>query len=115
MKSLLKMSDIQYSDLQSLDTFGQTSNSDIGHLVAIQERYKGYLKRQDLEIGNMYKTHQIKIPDSLDYNDLKALSNEAKEKLSKVSPTTLGQAARISGITPAIISLLRIYIKKYNN
>ena len=115
MKSLLKMSDIQYSDLQSLDTFGQTSNSDIGHLIAIQERYKGYLKRQDLEIGNMYKTHQIKIPDSLDYNDLKALSNEAKEKLSKVSPTTLGQAARISGITPAIISLLRIYIKKYNN
>ena len=112
LKNLLKMSDITYSAIQSLDVFGDTLNSDIGHLVAIQERYSGYLKRQDAEISNIRKTHNVKIPKSLVFADIKGLSNEAKEKLMKVMPTTLGQAARISGITPAIISLLRIYIKK---
>ena len=112
LKDLLKMSDITYSDIQSLDVFGKTMNSDIGHLVAIQERYSGYLKRQDAEISNISKTHNLKIPKSLVFSDIKGLSNEAKEKLLEVMPATLGQAARISGITPAIISLLRIYIKK---
>ena len=104
--------DSTYSDIQSLEVFGKTMNSDIGHLVAIQERYSGYLKRQDAEISNIKKTHNVKIPKSLVFADIKGLSNEAKEKLLEVMPTTLGQAARISGITPAIISLLRIYIKK---
>ena len=56
----------------------------------------------------------IKIPKDMIFNNIKGLSNEAKEKLTEVMPSTLGQASRISGITPAIISLLRIYIKKNN-
>ena len=56
----------------------------------------------------------IKIPNSLVYSDIKALSNEAIEKLKKVSPKDLGQASRIAGVTPAMISLLRIYIKKHS-
>ncbi len=111
-KSLLKMSDITYSDLTKLDNFGMTANSDVGHLLATEERYSGYLKRQDAEISNINKTLNMKIPKSLIFADIKGLSNEAKEKLYEVMPTTLGQASRISGITPAIISLLRIYIKK---
>ena len=114
LKSLLKMSDISYSDIKNLENFGMTANSDIGHLVAIQERYSGYLKRQDAEVLNIAKTHNIKIPNNLIFSDIKGLSNEAKENLTKVMPETLGQASRISGITPAIISLLRIYIKKLN-
>ena len=114
MKSLLKMSDIKYSDIQMLDNFGQTANSDIGHLVAIEERYSGYLKRENEEVLKTAKTHDVKIPETLIYSEIKGLSNEAKEKLSKVLPETLGQASRISGITPAIISLLRIYIKKHS-
>ena len=114
MRSLLKMSDINYSDIESLENFGMTSNSDIGHLVAIQERYSGYLKRQDQEVSNITKTLNIKIPAGLVFSEIKGLSNEAKEKLTYVMPTTLGQASRISGITPSIISLLRIYIKKYS-
>ena len=112
--SLYLMSDITYKDIQVLESFGDTMNSDIGHLVAIQERYEGYLKRQDQEISNSLKTQNTKIPAQIIYNEIKGLSNEAKEKLSKVMPDTLGQASRISGITPAIISLLRIYIKKYS-
>ena len=114
LKSLLKMSDIKYSDIQMLDNFGQTANSDIGHLVAIEERYSGYLKRENEEVFKTAKTHDVKIPATLIYSEIKGLSNEAKEKLSKVLPETLGQASRISGITPAIISLLRIYIKKHS-
>ena len=112
--SLYPMSDITYKDIQVLESFGDTMNSDIGHLVAIEERYEGYLKRQDQEISNSLKTQNIKIPGQIIYNEIKGLSNEAKEKLSEVMPDTLGQASRISGITPAIISLLRIYIKKYS-
>jgi tRNA uridine 5-carboxymethylaminomethyl modification enzyme len=108
------MSDIKYSDIKNLDNFGMTVNSDIGHLVAIQERYSGYLKRQDAEISNITKTMSIKIPKDMIFNNIKGLSNEAKEKLTEVMPSTIGQASRISGITPAIISLLRIYIKKNN-
>ena len=114
MKSLLKMSDIRYKDIQGLESFGDTMNSDIGHLVAIEERYEGYLKRQDQEISNSLKTQNTKIPSQIIYNEIKGLSNEAREKLSEVMPDTLGQASRISGITPAIISLLRIYIKKHS-
>ena len=114
MRSLLKMSDIRYKDIQGLESFGDTMNSDIGHLVAIQERYEGYLKRQDQEISNSLKTQNTKIPSQVIYNEIKGLSNEAREKLSEVMPDTLGQASRISGITPAIISLLRIYIKKHS-
>jgi len=114
MKSLLKMSDIKYSDIQMLDNFGQTANSDIGHLVAIEERYSGYLKRENEEVLKTAKTYDVKIPKTLIYSEIKGLSNEAKEKLSQVLPETLGQASRISGITPAIISLLRIYIKKHS-
>ena len=114
MKSLLKMSDIKYSDIQMLDNFGQTANLDIGHLVAIEERYSGYLKRENEEVLKITKTYDVKIPETLIYSEIKGLSNESKEKLSKVLPETLGQASRISGITPAIISLLRIYIKKHS-
>ena len=114
MRSLLKNSDINYSDIQELQDFGKTVNSDIGRLVAIKERYSGYLKRQDQEVSNILKTYQTCIPKDMVYADLSGLSNEATEKLSEIQPETLGQAARISGITPAIISLLRIYIKKHS-
>ena len=113
MKTLLRMSDIQYSDLIELDSFGKTSNSDIGHLVAINERYAGYLKRQDNEIAMISKSLDKKIPVSINYSEVKGLSNEAIEKLKMVLPLTLGQASRIPGITPAIVSLLKIYIKKH--
>ena len=113
MKALLRISDIKYSDLIELETFGKTSNSDIGHLVAINEKYAGYLKRQDAEIEMISNSLGKKIPTSINYSEIKGLSNEAVEKLNMVSPLTLGQASRIPGITPAIISLLKIYIKKH--
>ena len=71
MRSLLKMSDIRYKDIQGLESFGDTMNSDIGHLVAIQERYEGYLKRQDQEVLNGLKTQNIKIPEKINVIGIK--------------------------------------------
>lgn len=75
-------------------------------------KYDGYLKRQNEQIEKFKKMEMKKIPKYFEYNTISSLSNEAKEKLNKVKPDNLGQASRISGITPADISLLMVYIEK---
>ena len=112
LKSLLKMSDITYADLFRLKSFGITQHADIGRLVAINERYSGYVKRQEKEIRINDERNNIKIPEDICYKNIKGLSNEAIDLFTKIKPQTLGQASRISGVTPAAISLLRTNLKK---
>ncbi len=81
--------------------------------IDIQARYAGYLDRQQQEVAKLKKQEQQRIPDSIDYHAVRGLSAEAREKLLQVRPETLGQAARISGITPAAISLLLVHLKKH--
>ncbi len=81
--------------------------------MAIRERYSGYLKIQDEEIEKTSKTHQILIPENIEYSAIGGLPSEAIEKLNHVKPLNLGQASRIPGITPATISILRIFLKKH--
>ena len=114
LKGLLKISNIRYGDLHRLNCFGITANSDIGQLVANNERYSGYLKKQEEEIQRLAKQQSLLIPKKINYKKIKGLSNEAVEVLSKVLPKNIGQAGRIPGVTPAVISLLRICIKKNN-
>lgn len=80
--------------------------------AAIEIKYEGYISRQDKDIAKAKKIELIKIPEKINYNDINGISSEAKEKLIKVKPLTLGQAARISGVTPSDISILSIYIHK---
>ncbi|MBL7994716.1 tRNA uridine-5-carboxymethylaminomethyl(34) synthesis enzyme MnmG [bacterium] len=75
-------------------------------------KYDGYLKRQNEQIEKFTRMEMKRIPKSFDYSTISSLSNEAKEKLNKVRPDNLGQASRISGITPADVSLLMVYIEK---
>ena len=112
LKKLLKMSNIRYEDITKLDCFGKTVNSDIGHLVANNERYSGYLKKQEEEIHLLEQQQGMVIPEEIKYEEIRGLSNEAIEKLSKIKPKNIGQASRVSGVTPSIISLLRIHLKK---
>jgi tRNA uridine 5-carboxymethylaminomethyl modification enzyme len=77
-------------------------------------RYKGYLKRQQELVEKFIRVEDKKIPRSIDYYLIPSLSSEAKEKLSKIKPENLGQAGRISGITPADITILLIYVEKFN-
>jgi tRNA uridine 5-carboxymethylaminomethyl modification enzyme len=79
--------------------------------VEIQLKYEGYIKRQQESIERQDKYEETQIPLNLNYLNLKALSTEGKEKLHKVKPRSIGQASRISGVTPSDISVLLVYLK----
>jgi len=80
--------------------------------VEIQIKYEGYINRQQDEIAKQQRNEATKLPASFDYKQVKGLSNEVILKLNQTQPETVGQASRISGITPAAISLLLVYLKK---
>jgi len=86
----------------------------VAQQVEVQAKYAGYIERQQQDIDKAKRYDHLKIPDDLDFNLVKGLSNEAREKFIKQRPETLGLASRIPGITPAAISLLLIYMKKKN-
>ena len=100
------MSNVSYQDLQSLNCFGITANSDIGHIIANNEKYAGYLRKQDQEMKFLANQQKLLIPRNINYKEISGLTNEAVEALSRVMPKNIEQAARIPGVTPATISLL---------
>ncbi len=75
-------------------------------------KYAGYIRRQQLEIERQAKLHGVRIPETFDFRAVAQLRNEAKDKLSRVRPRDLGQAGRISGITPADLAVLMLYLKE---
>ena len=86
----------------------------VAQQVEIQAKYAGYIERQQQDIDRAKRYNHLKIPDDLDFNRVKGLSNEVREKFITQRPETLGLASRIPGVTPAAISLLLIYMKKKN-
>jgi len=88
---------------------------DVLEAAAIDARYEGYLKRQGRQIESFRKLENVKLPENIDYNVIKHLSNEAKAKLTKFRPATLAQAGRIGGITPADINVLLVELQKNRN
>ena len=80
--------------------------------VEIQTKYQGYIERQREEVERHEHFETLRLPVELDYRSVRGLSIEAQQKLNEHKPETLGQAARISGITPAAISLLLVYLKR---
>jgi len=111
---LLKRPELSYEQLMALPDVGSgVGHSQVAQQVEIQAKYAGYIERQQQEINRLRKQEETLLPDDFDYSIVKGLSAEVTEKLSKVRPSTIGQAARISGVTPAAISLLLVYLKKY--
>jgi len=80
--------------------------------VEVQAKYSGYLKRQSDEIERASRNEEMRLPANIDYALVGGLSNEARQRLCDVRPETLGQAARIPGLTPAAVSLLLVHLKK---
>ncbi len=80
--------------------------------VDVQAKYSGYLRRQNEEIERQQRNDELRLPENIDYGDVGGLSNEARQRLRDVRPQTLGQAARIPGLTPAAVSLLLVHLKK---
>lgn len=117
LKTPQKLADVlkrQGMDCNKLRPFSgmDCASEEITKQVEIEIKYEGYIKRQAVLVEQMEKLEKIKIPSSLDFSVIGGLSREVKEKLDEIQPLTLGQASRISGITPAAISILMIYIKK---
>ena len=113
LADLLKRPDTVYADLMTLPGAGEgVGDPVIAEQVTIQARYSGYIERQEMEIERAKKLEDKSLPDDFNYETVHGLSAEAVQKLSDYRPTTIGQASRISGITPAAISLLLVHLKK---
>ena len=95
----------------SRETLGELSDPVIEQ-VEIAAKYSGYIDRQKDEVERAAHFEKLRLPDELDYMQVAALSIEVRQKLQKHRPETLGQASRISGVTPAAISLLMVHLKK---
>ena len=86
----------------------------VAEQVEIQIKYQGYIDRQMEQVERFRKTEKMRIPDDLDYSEVPSLSREVRDKLSQIRPLSIGQASRISGVTPAALSILMVYIKGRN-
>ena len=110
---LLKRPEITYSHLQAIDALDLPElDPAVALQVEIQSKYAGYIDRQHQDIEKLQKHEHTPLPEHFDYSQISGLSNEVVQKLSRIRPTTIGQAGRISGITPAALSLLLISLKK---
>jgi tRNA uridine 5-carboxymethylaminomethyl modification enzyme len=105
---LLRRPGVRYADVA-----GDTQvSSDVAEQIEIQVKYEGYIERQREEVARRREFEELRLPAELDYRRVTGLSAEVQQKLSRFRPETIGQAARISGITPAAISLLLVHLKR---
>ncbi|MDO8417948.1 MAG: tRNA uridine-5-carboxymethylaminomethyl(34) synthesis enzyme MnmG [Agitococcus sp.] len=108
---LLRRPQVSYSQLASLtDT---VVAPEVGEQIEINAKYSGYIDRQHDEVARLRKSEEMILPEDFDYDRVQGLSNEVRLKLKTIKPETLAQAGRISGVTPAAVSLLLIYLKKH--
>ena len=107
---LLRRPQITYADLAVLDVRRPSLPPEVVKTVETDVKYAGYIKRELAEVERQKKLEDKKIPEDLDFRDVKGLRLEATQKLAKFRPTTVGQASRISGVSPADISVLLMYL-----
>lgn len=113
LHELLRRPDVNYAGLMSLPCAGAgTVDSQVSEQVEIQAKYQGYITRQQDEISRQENYENTLLPEKMDYRIVRGLSIEAQQKLNLHQPETMGQAARISGMTPAAISLLLVHLKR---
>ena len=115
LAELIKRPQLDYSCLTPFDKTRPELPSDVFEQVEIDLKYEGYIKRQQAKVDEMRRLEVKKIPVDLDYDDVYSLRLEAREKLKKVRPESVGQASRISGVSPSDISVLLIHLSKNNN
>jgi len=111
LEDLLRRPEVRYEDLKVFDPEPNNLPPEVVEQIEIEVKYAGYIKKQEELVEKFRKMERIRIPEGMDY-DLPGLSCEIREKLSKIRPTTLGQASRISGVTPAAISILMVQLKR---
>lgn len=113
LREILKRPEISYDELSFIDPESyEMLTSDIRSRIEMEIKYEGYIKRQNEQADKFRKLESVSIPGDFTYENIPGLSNELVQKLSRVKPNSIGQASRISGITPAAISVLMVYLKK---
>ena len=111
---LIKRPEIDLQDL--LKYLNIKESKEIIDIVETNIKYEGYINKTKSEVNKMLKLEEKQIPEDIDYNKVKNIATEAKQKLSLIRPITIGQASRISGVNPSDITMLLVYLKKeYNN
>ena len=110
LEQLLKRPEITIDFLEKIHTIPFAEN--IKEQANIQLKYEGYIKKSYKEAEKLLKLEKKKIPIDIDYNKIKNIASEARQKLNEVRPTTIAQAIRISGVNPSDISILSVYLKK---
>ena len=109
---LLKRPEIDYESLTALDPERPALPKAVGKQVETEIKYEGYIKKQLIQVEQFKKLEGKKLDPNLNYYDIKGLRREAQEKLSNIKPTSVGQASRINGVSPADISVLMVYLEK---
>ena len=113
LMDLLRRPEVSYHELMQIDSASAGElDLAVAEQIEIQAKYAGYISRQEKEIEKQKYFEDAIIPDYFDYQKIASLSNEVRQKLEKIRPKTLGQASRISGVTPAAVSLLMVYVAR---
>ena len=112
MADLLMRPELNYKILEEIDIERELLPEEVTEQVEIELKYSGYIERQQRQVDQFKKTEGRKIPENLDYDAVPSLRIEARQKLKKIRPENIGQASRISGVSPADISVLLVYLKQ---
>ena len=111
LSELLKRAEITYASLGTIDKERPELPEQVKEEVEIQVKYEGYIKMQEAQVEKFKKMEKKLIPEDLDYDEIKGISLEARQKLNKHKPYSIGQASRISGVSPADISVILVYLQ----
>ena len=115
LSELLKRAEITYDSLAIIDKNRPELGEQVKEEVEIQVKYNGYIKMQEEQVEKFKKMEKKLLPEDLDYNNIKGISLEARQKLNKHKPNSIGQASRISGVSPADISVLLVFLRTLSN
>lgn len=109
---LLKRPEVSYQLIEQMVPFEKELAREVKEQVEIQVQYEGYIKKAIEQVDRMLKMEDKKIPENIDYDDINGIATEARQKLNKIRPLSVGQASRISGVNPSDVSILLIYIEQ---
>lgn len=112
--TLLRRPEVTYAQIEGLFPSTLPLDQEMKEQVEIQVKYSGYIEKQLAQVERLQKMESKKIPDDIVYEEIHGIASEAKQKLSTIRPISIGQASRISGVTPADISILLVYLEHYN-
>lgn len=112
--TLMRRPEVAYSFVDLVSPSPEELDEEMKEQVEIQIKYAGYIEKQLQHVEKLQKMEKKKIPDDINYNEIHGLAMEARQKLTKIAPISIGQASRIAGVTPADISILLVHLEHYN-